>query len=102
MDRVMGYKLTNDTGFAPNPFHGYLTLATCKPMIRSTRKKGDWVAGFASKELVRNAKLHGIQIPYMGLVYLMQVTEDPLPLARYFDDPRFAKKIPDHCCPVKS
>ena len=47
---VMGYKLRHDTGFAPNPFHGFLTLATCKPAIRRCRAKGDWVAGFASKE----------------------------------------------------
>jgi Nucleotide modification associated domain 2 len=95
MERVMGYKMTHDNGFAPNPFHGYLSLATCKPSIRRTRVKGDWVAGFASKALVQHARARGVQLPYMGLVYLMQVTEDPLPLAAYFDDPRFAKKKPN-------
>lgn len=95
MSAVMGYKMTHDKGFAPNPFHGFLSLATCKPAIRRTRGKGDWVAGFASRELVQNARDFGVQIPYMGLVYLMQVTEDPLPLPAYFDDPRFAKKKPN-------
>ena len=95
MKRVMGYKMTHDSGFAPNPFYGHLTLATCKPGIRRTREQGDWVAGFASKELVRNAKAQGVDMPYMGLVYLMQVTEAPQPLEDYFEDPRFTKKKPD-------
>lgn len=94
MARVMGYKMTHDTGFAPNPFFGFLTLATCKPSIRRTRLNGDWVAGFASRALVQNARACNVDVPYMGLVYLMQVTEDPMPLAEYFRDRRFAKKKP--------
>ena len=48
MNKAMGYKMTHDTGFAPNPFHGALTLATCKPAVRLTRGRCDWVAGFTS------------------------------------------------------
>lgn len=95
MTSVLGYKMTHDSGFAPNPFHGHLTLATCKPALRRARNQGDWVAGFASKALVANARAKGVQIPYMGLVFLMQVTEAPMPLADYFSDPRFARKKPD-------
>ena len=29
--RLFACKMTRDTGFAPNPFWGYLTLATRKP-----------------------------------------------------------------------
>lgn len=94
MYKAVGYKMTHDTGFAPNPFHGALTLATCKPTVRRTRGKGDWVAGFASKALVQNAREYGVSIPYGGLVYLMQVTEEPLELSAYFNDPRFLKKRP--------
>ena len=94
MNKAMGYKMTHDTGFAPNPFHGALTLATCKPAVRRTRGRGDWVAGFTSKALVQNAREHGVSIPYGGLVYLMQVTEEPLELSAYFNDPRFLKKRP--------
>lgn len=94
MEKAMGYKMTHDIGFAPNPFHGALTLATCKPAVRRTRGTGDWVAGFASKALVQNAREHGVSIPYGGLVYLMQVTEEPLELSAYFDDPRFLMKRP--------
>ena len=27
--RLFTYKMTHDTGFAPNPFWGFLTLTTC-------------------------------------------------------------------------
>ena len=50
------YKMTHDKGFAPNPYFDVLTLATCKPAIRRTKKDGDWVAGFVSKALVNNSK----------------------------------------------
>lgn len=91
---VMGYKMTNDTGFAPNPFHGCLTLATCKPSMRRTLQQGEWIAGFASKDLVKKAEAVGVRIQYMGLIYLAEITEKPLPLGEYFQDPRFAKKKP--------
>ena len=42
--RLFAYKMTHDTGFAPNPFWGCLTLATCKPKIRESKRPGDWVA----------------------------------------------------------
>lgn len=92
---TMGYKLTHDTGFAPNPFHGNLTLATCKPTIRRCRRKDDWVAGFVSVELARNAARNGVSIKPGALVYLMQITEDPIPLEDYFEERRFAAKKPD-------
>lgn len=93
MSITMGYKMTHDSGFAPNPFHGVLTLATCKPKIRSGRGVGEWVAGFASAALVNRAARKGVQIPRDGLVYLMRIGE-VLPLDAYFEDPRFAIKRP--------
>ena len=32
--RLYSYVFDHDYGFAPNPFHGVCTLATCKPSIR--------------------------------------------------------------------
>ncbi|QMI49796.1 hypothetical protein [Burkholderia sp. MBR-1] len=93
MSITMGYKMTHDSGFAPNPFHGVLTLATCKPKVRACRRVGEWVAGFASKDLVDRAARRGVSIPRDGLVYLMQVRE-VLPLHAYFEDSRFAVKQP--------
>lgn len=46
--------MTDDTGFAPNPFFGILTLATCKPGIRLTKKVGDYIAGFTSERLCKD------------------------------------------------
>jgi hypothetical protein len=88
MVRLFSYKLTHDTGFAPNPFWGALTLATCKAGMRRTKKPGDWIAGFTSKEL------RCAPVGQERLIYLMQVREK-LTFAEYFRDPRFAEKIPD-------
>ena len=88
MTRLFSYKLTHDTGFAPNPFWGELTLSTCKPKIRLAKQKGDWIAGFTSKGLC------GDPVGKERLVYLMEVTEK-LTLRDYFCSPAYEKKIPD-------
>src|SRR2546428_6193932 len=85
--RLFSYKLTHDSGFAPNPFHGICTLATCKPRIRECKAVGDWIAGFSS------AKLNGDAVGDERLIYLFQVDEK-LPLESYHSSPRFAAKIP--------
>lgn len=45
------YVVDRDFGFAPNPFHGYCTLATCKPIIRRKAEVGDWVIGMGGSRL---------------------------------------------------
>ena len=47
------YKIEHDYGFAPNPFHGTLSLATCKGPIRQNKnlQVGDWIVGFGSKSM---------------------------------------------------
>jgi hypothetical protein len=97
MQKFISYKMTHDTGFAPNPFGEHLTLATCKPTIRRTKKPGDWVAGFASKKLVETSRRAGVAIPASGLVYLMRVAET-IKLDDYFYDPRFQQKKPTKGC----
>jgi hypothetical protein len=47
MTEIRSYKMLYDNGFAPNPYAGCLTLATCKPYIRKVHKIGQWLAGFA-------------------------------------------------------
>lgn len=89
----ISYKMTHDTGFAPNPFGEHLTLATCKPTIRRTKKRGDWVAGFTSQALVDTSRAGGVTIPTSGLLYLMRIGE-VLKLEEYFRDPRFQHKKP--------
>lgn len=80
--KLYSYIIKHDTGFSPNPFHGYCTLACCKPVIRRTAKKGDWVIGLTPKE-------YGNRI-----VYLMRVDEEPKSYAEYWQDRRFKAKRP--------
>lgn len=86
--RLFSYKLKHDSGFAPNPFFGVLTLATCKPRIRKSKNKGDWIAGFTSRSLCGDA------VGKERLIYLMQIT-DKIPISEYFPHPNFQNKIPD-------
>ena len=58
------YKLVRDYGFAPNPFGGICTLATCKPHLRKKAKINDWIIG-------TGAVTTGLE---HQLIYLMQVT----------------------------
>ena len=82
--RLYSYILTVDSGFAPNPFHRYCTLATCKPLIRRTAQPGDWIIGTGSKRRKRDG----------FLVYAMRVTES-MTFEEYWNDPRFLVKRPD-------
>lgn len=83
---LFSYVVRYDSGFAPNPFHSYCTLATCKPGVRKHARVGDWVVGTASR---------GAPVRRGGhLVYAMQVTEI-LTTTQYWNDPRFRCKRPD-------
>ncbi len=81
--RLFSYIVRWDHGFAPNPFYGVCTLATCKPRIRKIAKLGDYVLGTGSKE----RGLAG------SVVYFMRV-EEILTFDDYWRDPRFARKVP--------
>ena len=79
--------MTTDTGFAPNPFHGYCTLAACTPNHMGARLvKGNWIAGFFTDS----------EIP--SLVYAMLV-DDVMGYDRYYRDRRFQRKKPRLCAP---
>lgn len=77
------YKITRDYGFAPNPFWGYCTLATCKPNIRERCLEGDAIAGFSSNKKDEQCKL----------ICFMKVTES-MSFDEYWGDARFQKKKP--------
>jgi hypothetical protein len=51
MPKVYIYVVDRDFGFAPNPFHGRCTLATCKPDIRKGARAEDWVIGMGGGRL---------------------------------------------------
>lgn len=67
------YKMTHDTGFAPNPYHGVLTLATCKPVIRRCAKKGYWISGWASNVVQGKDKKYTDKA--QKLIYLAEISE---------------------------
>lgn len=80
--KFYSYVLTSDTGFAPNPFDNYCTLACCKPRIRKSAEIGDWIIGTGSTRNVGNDKL----------IYAMKITEK-MDFDEYFHDERFQKRI---------
>ncbi|WP_367373107.1 hypothetical protein [Pseudomonas lini] len=85
MARIHSYVVRYDSGFAPNPYYGFCTLATCKPTIRKSAHIGDWVVGSGSND--RKVKRGG------HLVYAMKITE-ALSFDEYASDLRFENKKP--------
>ena len=83
---LYSYVIVRDYGFAPNPFFGYCTLATCKPKIRNGAKVGDWVVGNGSV-VVQNG------IYKNKLIYAMRVDEK-MSFDDYWEDDRFFVKRP--------
>lgn len=81
MARVYFYVVARDFGFAPNPFHGMCTLATCKPTIRRTARTGDWVVGMGGTKLNAVGRC----------IYAMQVT-DALSFEKYWEGSEFRAK----------
>ena len=82
--RLFSYVVARDYGFAPNPFYGWCTLATCKPGIRKAADVGDWILGTGSKSRGRADRI----------VYAMCVTET-LRFNEYWADARFRCKHPN-------
>jgi hypothetical protein len=82
--RVYSYKITRDYGFAPNPFHGICTLATCKPKIRKVAAVGDIVIGCGSKSNDRVGEV----------ICVLKVTEK-LTFQEYWDNAKYAIKRPN-------
>lgn len=81
---LYSYVVARDFGFAPNPFFGACTLATCKPKIRGAAVVGDWVVGTGSKGYGLDGRL----------VFAMRVAET-LTYDQYWRDPRFRDKRPN-------
>jgi hypothetical protein len=77
------YVVDRDFGFAPNPFHGYCTLATCKPSIRRAAQVGDWVMGVGGSRIKATGRC----------IHLMKVSEI-LTFDAYWSDKRFWAKKP--------
>ncbi len=81
---IFSYVVARDYGFAPNPFYGICTLATCKPLIRKGASFDDWIVGTGSASQQRQGYL----------VYAMRVTET-MTFNDYWNDERFRQKRPN-------
>jgi len=82
--RLFTYVVARDYGFAPNPFYGCCTLATCKPRIRATAAVGDWIVGTGAKTKYGLAG---------HLIFAMKVDE-AVDFDSYWNDSRFFSKKP--------
>lgn len=82
--KLYSYVIARDYGFAPNPFFGVCTLATCKPKIRKAAKVGDWILGTGSSA-------YGLR---GTVVFAMKVAE-VLTYNQYWADARFISKRPN-------
>jgi hypothetical protein len=83
MPSVFIYVVARDFGFAPNPFHGYCTLATCKPGVRNAAKVGDWVIGMGG------SRLHATH----RCIFAMQV-DQKITFDEYWSNPIYYEKKP--------
>ncbi len=80
--QLCSYTVVHDTGFAPNPFDGYCTLAVCTPNHQGVRLcRGDWVLGHSTGRTGHK------------LIYAMKISE-VLGFDEYYQDERFASKKP--------
>jgi hypothetical protein len=80
--KLYSHVITDDTGLAPNPFHGFCTSALCTPSHKNAKLgNGDWLIG-------NSRRREGNR-----LVYAMRISE-VLRMNDYFQDGRFECKKP--------
>lgn len=77
------YVVDRDFGFAPNPFHGICSLATCKPDIRNTAQIDDWVLGVGGRRLKATGRC----------IFAMKITRK-ITFNEYWENPEFKDKKP--------
>lgn len=76
------YKMTTDNGGAPCVAGGLLTLAICKPLVRSSAEVGDWVYGIGG-------------VPLSGrLIYIAQI-DDKVINGGYYREEKYSNR--DDC-----
>ena len=83
MGKAYFYVVDRDFGFAPNPFHGYCSLATCKPGIRRKADVGDWVIGIGGSRLGATGRC----------VFAMRISRKII-FDEYWSNPEYLDKKP--------
>lgn len=83
--------MTCDSGLAPNPFHGFCTLAVCTPNhMRANLGRGDWILGIAGKKLRERLS----KTDRWKIIYAMKIDREPVDLDSYYNSPAYKAKIP--------
>lgn len=88
--------MKHDSGFAPNPYYGYCTLAACTPNhMRANLHPGDVIVGVEGEALIKDriASRGEETTPSRCIVFYMTISE-VMDLDSYFRDKRFQAKIP--------
>ncbi|MEO7313387.1 MAG: hypothetical protein ABIX01_23595 [Chitinophagaceae bacterium] len=83
MPNIYMYVVDRDFGFAPNPFHGICSLATCKPQIRNTAQVGDWIFGVGGGRLNATGQC----------IFAMKVTQK-ITFNEYWENAEYRNKKP--------
>lgn len=81
------YVIATDAGSAPNYDPPFTTLAICKPKIRTSAQLGDSVLAFTGADESREP--HAVR--WAGVV------KEKVGFADYWNDRRFAEKMPGKC-----
>jgi hypothetical protein len=76
MSRLFSYVVRWDDGAAPNPFWDVCSLVICKPVVRRTAAKEDWILGTGGKNSDCGDTTGRV-------IYAMRITEDVMTLAQY-------------------
>lgn len=83
--KLYSYVVARDFGFAPNPFFGFCTLATCKPKIRAGASVGDWIIGTGAKS----------RYDFAGRLIFGMLVNEVLDFDTFWRDQRFLRKRPN-------
>jgi hypothetical protein len=78
--RIFRYVVRQDRGGSPNPYHGWCSLAVCKPQIRRSARVGDWIIGLRSR--INDQVICAMRV------------DEVVALADYWRDLRFRAKRP--------
>lgn len=93
--KIMSYIITHDYGFAPNPYGGFLTLATCKPKIRNSAKIGDILVGIGSSTgAYKNRLIYAAQVS--NVVDMNEYFENPIYQVKKTSDENISRRRGDN------
>ncbi len=81
-ETIFVYKLVADNGGAPCVYGEKLSLCICKPRIRKSAVKNDWIVGFGGKSVPDLCN---------RLIYIAQVTEK-LSDGEYYKNSKYAQR----------